>query len=50
VAPVVTVVEPGEPVLVDSLSDEWYRVVADGRKVGYVYRGLVDIAPPVARN
>ncbi len=32
-APVVTVLEPGEPVLVDSLSEEWYRVVANGEKV-----------------
>jgi hypothetical protein len=50
VAPVVTVLHPGEPVLVDSLSEEWYRVVADGQKLGYVYRALVDTAPPTARN
>jgi hypothetical protein len=49
-APVVTVLQPGEPVLVDSLSNEWYRVVEDGQKLGYVYRELVDTAPPVFRN
>jgi ribosomal protein L37E len=49
-APVVTVLQPGEPVLVDSLSEEWYRVVADGQKLGYVYRELVDTAPPVTQN
>jgi hypothetical protein len=37
-------------VLVDSLSNEWYRVVEDGQKLGYVYRELVDTAPPVFRN
>jgi hypothetical protein len=49
-APVVTVLQPGEPVLVDSLSEEWYRVVADGQKLGYVYRELVDTVRPVTRN
>ena len=49
-AAVVTVLQPGESVLVDSLSKEWYRVVADGQKLGYVYRELVDTAPPVTQN
>jgi len=49
-APVVTVLHPGEPVLVDSLSEEWYRVVAEGQKLGYVYSALVDTAPPTERN
>ncbi len=50
IAPVVTVLEPGQPVLVDSLRGEWYRVVEDGQKVGYVYSGLVAMNPPGARN
>ena len=49
-APVVTILQPGESVLVDSLSEEWYRVVADGQKLGYVYSELVDTAPPITRN
>lgn len=48
-AAVVKVLHPGEPVLVDSLSQGWYRVVADGQGVGYVYRGFVDTTPPAAR-
>jgi ribosomal protein L37E len=47
-AAVVRVLRPGEPVLVDSLRQNWYRVVADGQAVGYVYRGFVDPAPPLA--
>ena len=49
-APVVMVLHPGEPVLVDSISEEWYRVVAEGHKLGYVYSTLVDTAPPAAPN
>lgn len=49
-APVVTVLRPGEPVQVDSLSQEWYRVVAEGQAVGYVYRGFVGDSPPEERN
>jgi hypothetical protein len=45
-AAVVKVLRPGEPVLVDSLSQGWYRVVDDGQAVGYVYRGFIDSAPP----
>jgi len=49
-ARVVLVLHPGEQVLVDSLRQEWYRVVSDGQKVGYVYRALVDTIPPTVRN
>jgi hypothetical protein len=42
----VRVLNPGEAVLVDSLSGGWYRVVADGRTVGYVDRLYLDTAPP----
>jgi SH3-like domain-containing protein len=45
-ARVVKVLRPGEPVLVDSLSEGWYRVVADGEGVGYVYGRFVDTVPP----
>jgi hypothetical protein len=45
-ATVVKVLRPGEPVLVDSLREGWYRVVADGEGVGYVYRAFVDTVPP----
>jgi rRNA maturation protein Nop10 len=45
-AAIVRVLKPGEPVLVDSLRAQWYRVLIDGRPVGYVYRGYVSATPP----
>jgi hypothetical protein len=48
-APSVRVLTPGEPVLVDSLQGGWYRVLAEGRTVGYVHRSNLDAAPPTAR-
>ena len=47
-APAVRVLNPGEAVLVDSLRGGWYRVLAEGRTVGYVYRSRLDSAPPTA--
>jgi hypothetical protein len=38
----VLVLTPGEAVLVDSLRRGWYRVVADGRTLGYVHRSNLD--------
>src|SRR6185369_1166334 len=45
-ATIVRVLKPGEPVLVDSLRQQWYRVLIDGRPVGYVYRGYLSPTPP----
>ena len=45
-ATIVRVLKPGEPVLVDSLRAQWYRVLIDGRPVGYVYRGNLSATPP----
>jgi hypothetical protein len=45
----VLVLTPGEAVLVDSLRRGWYRVVADGRTLGYVHRSNLDAVPPTAR-
>jgi hypothetical protein len=45
----VRVLEPGEAVLVDSLRRGWYRVLADGRTLGYVHRSNLDAVPPTAR-
>ena len=45
-ATIVRVLKPGEPVLVDSLRQQWYRVLIDGRPVGYVYRGYLTATPP----
>jgi len=45
-AAIVRVLKPGEPVLVDSLRAQWYRVLIDGRPVGYVYRGNLSPTPP----
>ena len=44
----VRVLSPGEAVLVDSLHLGWYRVLADGRPLGYVHRSNLDAAPPPA--
>lgn len=48
-APSVRVLNPGEEVLVDSLQGGWYRVLADGRPVGYVHRSNLDANPPATR-
>jgi len=48
-APAVRVLKPGEVVIVDSLRRGWYRVLAEGRTVGYVHRWNLDTAPPLAR-
>jgi hypothetical protein len=44
----VRVLKPGEAVLVDSLRRGWYRVLADGRTLGYVHRSNLDAVPPIA--
>jgi len=46
VAPSVRVLKPGEAVMVDSLRRGWYRVLAEGRAVGYVHRSNLDTTPP----
>jgi hypothetical protein len=45
-APAVRVLNPGEAVLVDSLRRGWYRVLVNGRALGYVHRAYLDAAPP----
>jgi len=45
-APLVRVLSPGEAILVDSLKQGWYRVLVDGRTVGYVDRLYLDAVPP----
>lgn len=45
-APEVGVLNPGESVLVDSLIRGWYRVVANGRTLGYAHRRFLAAAPP----
>jgi hypothetical protein len=47
-AAVVRVLKPGEVVLVDSLRMGWYRVLADGRTLGYAARTHLDAIPPRA--
>jgi hypothetical protein len=37
-SPTVGRLEPGDSVMVDSLRRGWYRVLMDGRPVGYVHR------------
>jgi len=44
-APVVRVLNPGDSVMVDSLSRGWYRVAGNGQTLGYVDRSLVGTAP-----
>jgi hypothetical protein len=48
-APAVRVLNPGEAVVVDSLRRGWYRVLADGRTLGYVHRSNLDAVPPPVR-
>lgn len=45
-APAVAVLNPGDSVLVDSLVRGWYRVLVDGRAVGYVHRSTLDTTRP----
>jgi ribosomal protein L37E len=45
-APAVRVLNPGDSVQVDSLSHGWYRVLIDGRAVGYVHRSNLDTVSP----
>jgi uncharacterized protein YgiM (DUF1202 family) len=45
-APVIRVLRPGDTVTVDSLRQGWYRAETDGKLLGYVFRELVDTAPP----
>ena len=47
-APVVQVLEPGDTVLVDSLRRGWYRILADGRTLGYAHRRFFGTTPPGA--
>jgi ribosomal protein L37E len=47
-APVVRVLNPGEVVQVDSLRMGWYRVLAEGRALGYAARTHLDAIPPRA--
>lgn len=42
--PAVRILNPGEVVQVDSLSRGWYRVLIDGRVVGYVHQSKLDPA------
>jgi hypothetical protein len=37
---------PGDAVMVDSLVRGWYRVLVDGRVLGYVHRSTLDVARP----
>jgi hypothetical protein len=45
-APVIRILHPGDPVLVDSLVRGWYRVIASGEAVGYLDRRYLDTLPP----
>ncbi len=49
-APTVRVLSPGEAVRVDSLRAGWYRVVADGRTLGYVHSSYLGAAPARERE
>ncbi|HEX3274561.1 MAG TPA: SH3 domain-containing protein [Gemmatimonadales bacterium] len=40
-SPAVGRLEPGDSVMVDSLRGGWYRVLMDGRPVGYLHRTSV---------
>jgi hypothetical protein len=45
--PTVRVLNPGQAVQVDSLIRGWYRVLIDGRVVGYVHHSNLDpVSPP----
>ena len=48
-APVIRILHPGDPVVVDSLVRGWYRVVSRGEAVGYLDRRLLDTVPSAIR-
>ena len=48
-AHIVRVLNRGQAVMVDSLSEGWWRVMIDGQAVGYVYRAYLDTVPPRPR-
>jgi hypothetical protein len=45
-APTVAMLNPGDSVTVDSLVRGWYRVLVDGRTLGYVHRFTLDVSRP----
>jgi Bacterial SH3 domain len=45
-APPVAMLNPGDAVMVDSLVRGWYRVLVDGRALGYVHRSTLDVTRP----
>jgi SH3 domain-containing protein len=45
-APTVGMLNPGDAVTVDSLVRGWYRVLVDGRTLGYVHRSTLDVSRP----
>lgn len=45
-APSVLVLQPADSMQVDSLSGGWYRVLIDGRPIGYAHRSNLDSVPP----
>jgi hypothetical protein len=45
-ATTVAVLKPGDAVLVDSLRRGWYRIVRDGRTLGYADRRFLATSPP----
>jgi hypothetical protein len=45
-APAVGLLNPGDAVTVDSLVRGWYRVLVDGRTLGYVHRSMLDVSRP----
>ena len=45
-APTVAMLNPGDSVTVDSLVRGWYRVLVDGRTLGYVHRSTLDVSRP----
>jgi Bacterial SH3 domain len=45
-APTVGTLNPGDAVTVDSLVRGWYRVLVDGRTLGYVRRSTLDVSRP----
>jgi len=48
-APVVQILRPGQMVLVDTLEQGWYRVVADQKVLGYVDSHFLTATPPPAQ-
>lgn len=42
----VGMLNPGDAVTVDSLVRGWYRVMVDGRTLGYVHRSTLDVSRP----